>query len=78
MTQLIEETFFRAAGATGSLGSFRNIRNFSATMPVSVIVALNVTAGNITVDVTGDTTGGGAEATNWSLFVQWQDGGLAS
>ena len=72
LSQIIEQTFFRDAGATTAMTA--HINNAQVNGTFTGTVGLAIVAGNIAVQVTGDST----TASNFSLMVEWQDGGLAS
>ena len=75
MTQIIEQSFYKAAGSTTAFTAHTNNRQTAGGIAAGVIVALTISGGgSIQVDCTADVT----EATNFGLHVEWQLGGQSS
>ncbi|NIP67910.1 MAG: hypothetical protein GTO04_01615 [Planctomycetales bacterium] len=72
LSQIIEQSFYRSGGTVLALTA--HINNAQVAGTFTGTVGLAIVAGNIAVQVTGDST----TASNFSLMIEWQDGGLAS
>jgi hypothetical protein len=72
LSQIIEQSFYRSGGTVLALAV--HINNAQTVGTFTGTVALTIVGANIAVQVTADST----TNSNFSLMIEWQDGGLAS
>jgi hypothetical protein len=72
LSQITEQVFYRVGGVVTALAANRNSTVTVGTMTGTAV--LTIVGGDIDIVLTADST----NTTNYSLYVEWQDGGLAS